>query len=260
LIKDYQHHTCDITVLVTCYNESEFIVATIKAVLDALHAANKTYEVIVVDDCSQDNSAQIIRDYLASVADPCVRFEPNEINQGLAVNFINGAHMGNGRYYRLCAGDNPDSVEALTSIFNHVDKADLVLPYQYQDDVAGKPAHRKLISKTFTWMVNKISGNDIIYYNGMPLFRRFHVLRYPPVSYGFGFHADIVTRLLDEDITFMQIPHLGSTDRKPGSSTALSMRNLMSVVRTFVEIIMRRLRRQIFGRHLKRAREITSGS
>ncbi|MBU1230496.1 MAG: glycosyltransferase family 2 protein [Proteobacteria bacterium] len=259
MINDYLNHTCDITVLVTCYNEAEFIAATIEAVLDALNNAGVSYDVIVMDDCSSDNSFEVIQKYLAERADPQVRILRNDQNQGLAANFVMGAHLGRGKYYRLCCGDNPDTTEALTDIFRHAGKADLVLPYQPQDEVTGKPAHRKIISKTFTWLVNLLSGNKIRYYNALPVYRRFHVLRFPPVSYGFGFQADIVTRLLDEDITFMQIRHLGSTDRKPDSSTALSMRNLLSVIHTFIEILIRRVRRIIYGKNLRRAQEISAG-
>ena len=104
--------------------------------------------------------------------------------------------------------------------------------------------------------MNTISGNDIKYYNALPVFLRYHVMRYPPITYGFGFQADIVTRLLDEDIPDLQIRHQGATDRKGKNATALSMRNLLSVIHTFVEIVIRRLRRVIYGKGMPRAREI----
>lgn len=254
--RDPLTHQHEITVLVTCYNEAEFIVQTLETVVAALDAAGRDYEILLVDDCSRDASAETIRGYLAEHPVQNIRYTPNETNRGLACNFIEGAHLGTGKYYRLCCGDNPETLEALTHIFQHVGVADMVIPYQVQTDVQGKSRLRKGISKLFTAIVNLLSGNNIRYYNALPVFMRYHVLRYPPQSYGFGFQADIVTRLLEENISFAQIRHLGAIDRKGNGSTALSMRNLLSVIHTFAEIIFRRLRRVIYGKGMPRAREI----
>lgn len=256
MLVDPLAHTCDITVLVTCYNEAEFISQTLETVAAALSASGRSHEILVVDDCSRDASAATIRAYLAAHPEQNIRFHPNAHNRGLACNFIEGAYLGNGKYYRLCCGDNPETLEALTHIFSHVGAADMVIPYQVQRDVAGKSPLRKRISMLFTGIVNLLSGNKIGYYNALPVFVRYHVMRFPPQSYGFGFQADIVTRLLEEEITFAQIRHRGAVDRKPDGSTALSMRNLLSVLHTFVEILIRRLRRAVYGKGKPRAREV----
>jgi hypothetical protein len=73
------------------------------------------------------------------------------------------------------------------------------------------------------------SGYDIQYYNGLPIYRRYNVMRWPPISYGFGFQADIITRMLDEGASYVQIPAWGGIDRKGGKSTALTIRNVLSV-------------------------------
>lgn len=249
-------HSCDLTIVVTCYNEARFIEATLDNVLEALAASGKTHEVIVIDDCSRDNSREVIQAYVDAHADRNVRFCPNQRNRGLACNFIEGAYLGRGRYYRLCCGDNPETREALTHIFSHAGVADMVIPYQVQQDVRGKSGLRKRISMLFTGMVNVLSGYNIRYYNALPVYLRYHVMRFPPLSYGFGFQADIVTRLLDEGVTYAQIRHRGAEDRKGKEATALSRRNLLSVIHTFVEIVIRRVRRAVYGKHLPKPREI----
>ncbi|MBA4356206.1 MAG: hypothetical protein C0405_00600 [Desulfovibrio sp.] len=256
LARDPLQHQHELTVLVTCYNEARFIAQTLETVAAALMAARREYEIIVIDDCSRDASAETIRRYLAAHPDQNIRFCPNEKNRGLACNFIEGAYLGTGKYYRLCCGDNPETLEALTHIFTHAGAADMVIPYQVQREVQGKSPMRKRISMLFTAIVNLLSGNKVKYYNALPVFMRYHVMRFPPISYGFGFQADIVTRLLDEDITFLQIRHLGAIDRKGEEATALSMRNLLSVIHSCVEIAIRRLRRLFYGKGQPRAREI----
>lgn len=258
--KDPLQHKHELTILVTCYNESAFIGETLETVVGALDASGKDWEVVIIDDCSRDNSAEIIRAFVNANPGKNIRFCPNEKNRGLANNFVEGAYLGNGKYYRLCCGDNPETFEALRHIFSHAGAADMVIPYQVQKDVGGKSPMRKRISMLFTGIVNFMSGNDIKYYNALPVFLRYHVMRYPPISYGFGFQADIVTRLLDEDITYMQIRHKGATDRKGKEATALTMRNLLSVIHSFVEIAIRRVRRTVYPLRGERAREVNAGA
>lgn len=207
-------HACDLTVVITCYNEAHFIEATLDNVLAALKGSGKSHEIIVINDCSRDNSREIIQAYVDAHPEAGVRFCPNARNRGLACNFIEGAYLGRGRYYRLCCGDNPETREALTHIFSHAGVTDMVIPYQVQRNVRGKSLMRKRISMLFTALVNMLSGYDIRYYNALPVYLRYHVMRFPPQSYGFGFQADIVTRLLDEGVTYAQIRHLGAEDRK----------------------------------------------
>lgn len=256
MVRDPLVHELDLSVLVTCYNEEAFITDTLDTVSAALKQVGLSWEIIVIDDCSRDRSRQVLEGYVAAHPDLNIRLCPNEKNRGLASNFIEGAYLAKGRYYRLCCGDNSESTEALVHIFRHIGKADLLIPHQVQRDVEGKSALRKRISGLFTGIINLLSGNSIGYYNGLPVYLRYLVMRFPPQSYGFGFQADIVTRLLEEDITFAQTKHLGAIDRKGRDATALSMRNLLSVIHTMFEIVFRRLRRIIYGKGMPRAREV----
>jgi len=256
MVRDPLTHEFDLSVLVTCYNEERFIADTLDTVSSALQVSGLSWEIIVIDDCSRDRSRQVLERYAAEHPDLNIRLCPNEKNRGLASNFLDGAYLARGRYYRLCCGDNCETQEALAHIFRHTGEADLIIPHQVQEQVQGKSPLRKSISCLFTTIINALSGNKIGYYNGLPTYLRFLVMRYPPQSYGFGFQADIVTRLLEEDISFAQIRHLGAVERKGREATALSMRNLLSVIHTMFEIVFRRLRRILYGKGMPRAREI----
>src|SRR6202030_2789666 len=62
-----QQAPLDLTVFISCYNEQEFIVKTIETVRDALNEIGTiSYEIIVVDDCSKDNSSETIKNYIAA--------------------------------------------------------------------------------------------------------------------------------------------------------------------------------------------------
>lgn len=248
-------HEPDITVIVTCYNEEALITDTLTNVTGALEEAGCSYEVIVVDDVSKDNSAARVRDYMQTYPAYPIRLKANERNRGLATNYIDAAFEGRGKYYRLCCGDDAESKEVLTEVFRHIGKADMVIPYQIQNEIVGKSIFRKLLSNTFTELVNLISGYKIKYYNGLAIHLRYNVMRWHPSSYGFGFQADMITRLLDEGASYVQVPS-SSIDRKGSASAALTVRNVLSVGHTLLEMAIRRLRRAIYGGDMQKPIEV----
>ena len=246
----------DISVLITCYNEQNFIIETMENVIEALCNSNCSYEIIVIDDASTDNSVNVINEFIQKNSEYPIKLVANKVNRGLANNFVEGAFLGKGRYYRLCCGDNPEPKETLMYLFRHIGVADLVIPYQRQHKVVGKKLYRKLLSRLAGLLVNTVSGFKIKYYNGSPIFLRYHVMRWPPITYGFGFQIDVITRLLDEAVTYVQIPSLNTIDMKGKESTALSIRNLLSVAHTLFEIALKRIRRLLYHKYLPKSVEI----
>ena len=131
----------------------------------------------------------------------------------------------------------------------------MIMPCLIQKEVVGKTFFRKFVSRLFTFLVNLISGYKINYYNGMAIQLRYNVLRWHPSSYGFGFQADIITRLLDEGVSYIQI-YSKAIDRKGVASSAMTMRNFLYVTHTLLEIAIRRLRRFLYGKEMKKPFEI----
>lgn len=245
----------DITVVVTCYNEAAFIADTLESVTGAVREVGCSYEVIVVDDKSQDCSVEKIRDYMNRHPNYPIRLKVNEHNRGLANNYVEAAFLGRGKYYRMCCGDNAEPKEILVNIFRYIGKADMVIPYQLQSELSGRSWSRRQLSKTFTFLVNLISGYRLKYYNGLAVHTRYNVMRWHPSSYGFGFQADMITKLLDEGASYLQIRST-SVENKGSSSSALTMRNVLSVGHTLLEIAIRRFRRCLYGKAMPKPREI----
>jgi glycosyltransferase involved in cell wall biosynthesis len=245
----------EITVVVTCFNEENFISSTLDNVSAALRESGRTHEIIVVNDASSDRSAEVVGAYIEKHPDANITLRNNPRNRGLANSYIDTAFVGRGRYYRLCCGDDAEPKEVLANLFRHISDADIVIPYQDQSQVEGKSMARRILSRIFTALVNSVSGYDIKYYNGLAIHLRYNVMRWHPNSCGFGFQADMLTRLLDEGATYVQIPST-SVDRKGGASTAVSMRNILSVGHTILELAIRRIRRAIYGKSMTKPVEL----
>ena len=244
-----------ITIGIPCYNEGQRIVDAIRNNVEAISRTGCSYEIIVVDDCSRDHSVELIQKLITEHPEWPITLKINDRNRGVAYNFVECALIGQGTFYRMSCGDNPQPVQALYDVFKHVGSCELVIPYM--TDCGPRGWKRELISRTFTAIVNLISGYQIRYYNGSPIYHRKHVLRWHPSSYGFGYSADMITRLLDyEGLIYMQVP-TWSEEKKGKGSTSLTPRNVLSVSHSLLEIFFRRIRRTLYGRESAPPREIT---
>jgi glycosyltransferase involved in cell wall biosynthesis len=228
-----------ITLFVACYNEAGNIEGTLDVIAAACAEAAITYEVIVIDDASIDGSPEIIRRYIASRPEMPITLHVNEKNAGFGENFGEAAFMGTGTYYRVVCGDNTEPVETLVKIFREIGKADIILSYR-PNDVQGKALSRRILSKIYTALVNAISGYRLHYYNGLPVFKRRDVMRWNPNSHGFGYQADLVTRLLDRGATYLEVPVIGH-ERQTGEAKAIRFHNFCSVAHSLLNILIRRV-------------------
>ena len=235
----------DITFIVACYNEEENIIGTLDTLLSALNEVECSWEIIVIDDGSADGSPALVEQYIEDHSELPVSLKINAVNNGLAQNYIDGAFLGKGKYYRLICGDDVESKETLVNLLNHLGEADMIIADQVE--CAGKALHRRMLSKTYTAIVNFLSGYKISYYNGLAIHLRYNVMRWHTNYRGFGFQADMITRLLDEGVDYLEV-ETRATERKAGTSTALTVRNLLSVAHFFLDLTIRRIGKILFER------------
>jgi glycosyltransferase involved in cell wall biosynthesis len=235
----------DVTLFVPCLNEQERVVPTLKTIQAAMQELGRSYEVVVVDDGSSDRTYEVAEEFRKCHAEMPVRVYRNDRNLGLSRSFVDTAFRGRGRYYRLVCGDNVEPKETMVRILGLMGQADLVVPYY--PALPGKSGIRRLISRTFTVLVDLVSGYRLHYYNGCALYRRYHVMRWAPYNYGFGFQADLITRLLDEGASFVEVPVTGFHLTKERGRSAITLRNFVSTGHTLFEILLRRIRRLLYS-------------
>ncbi|MEI6657458.1 MAG: glycosyltransferase family 2 protein [Planctomycetota bacterium] len=236
-------HDCDLSLFVACYNEEEGIVPTLETVVAAVTEVGISYDVVIIDDCSTDHTVDVILRFFKANPTLPITLYVNGVNQGLGSNYAEGAFRCRGKYYRLICGDNVESKESLVSIFRHIGEADIVIPYPA--DTAFRGPFRRLVSRSFTVLVNWLSGYSIRYYNGLAVHLRYNVMRWHSNSHGFGFQADLITRLLDLKATYIEIP-VYPNERAAGATKAFKFRNICSVSHTLLEIWLRRLGKLVY--------------
>jgi len=234
----------DLTLFVACYNEEDNIVPTLETLIDALRDIGVSYEVIVVDDASSDESVPRVRQYMQQHPALPVRLGVNERNRGPAHNCIAAARLGEGTYFRMICGDHVEPKETFTALFRRLGEADMLIPYYAYREGEPRTAFRIALSRVFAWLVRSIGGYRVRYYNAMAVHRRENVVRYGRAGPRMAFQADLITRLLDQGATYVEVPVTGR-ERETGKSTAVSFRNLAAAGWFLLELLLRRARKAL---------------
>jgi glycosyltransferase involved in cell wall biosynthesis len=234
-------HGVDATFFIPCYNEEENVVGAIETVMAACQATDSSFEILVFDDASRDRTSEVVKAWQASHPNVSVKLFRMEKNRGVARNFVDGAFFGSGIYYRLVCGDNIEPQATHEALLREMGSADIIIPYF--TEIRNRPLRRKIISRLYTMLVNLASGYHIRYYNGCPVYRRKDVMRYHVENTGFGYQAEFLTRLIYEGRSYKEVP-LIAYDRE--GSTAINLKNLLSVGNSLFTVVMRRLRVVLF--------------
>ena len=95
-----------VSICIPAYNNAAFIRATVES---ALAQTYENLEVLVIDDCSSDNTAEII----SSIQDSRLRLIRNETNLGMTGNWNKCIEEARGEFVKLLCGDDilyPNSI------------------------------------------------------------------------------------------------------------------------------------------------------
>lgn len=98
-----------VSIITPTYNCAEFIVQTIESVLAQSYA---DWEMIISDDCSTDNTLEVIKPYLES--DARIKYICNDKNSGAAITRNNALRLAQGRWIAFLDSDDlwhPEKLE-----------------------------------------------------------------------------------------------------------------------------------------------------
>lgn len=90
-----------VSIVTPVYNAERFIKETIDSVISQTYS---NWELILVDDCSSDSSADIISEYIKK--DDRIKYIKNEVNSGAAVSRNNGIEASKGQYIAFVDSDD----------------------------------------------------------------------------------------------------------------------------------------------------------
>ena len=116
-----------VTIICTCYNHENYVIEALNSI------KNQTYsnvELIIVDDCSSDNSIKVIEKWI--LKHPNIKFIKNNTNLGLTKSFNNAITYSKGEYLMDLAADDllsPECIEILINKYINSKKNNLGIIY-----------------------------------------------------------------------------------------------------------------------------------
>jgi glycosyltransferase involved in cell wall biosynthesis len=151
--------TLELSLVVPCYNEQD----NLRALLAAIHAAvdplQLPYEVIITDDCSKDNSWQILKELAA--ADRRLRAQRFKFNCGESAAMWAGIKAARGKYLVTLDADLQNDPKDLPKFLGPLQRFDCVCGTRVKARGDGDNWVRVASSRIANWVRNQLSGEQI---------------------------------------------------------------------------------------------------
>lgn len=154
----------NISVCIASYNGAAFIEKQLLSVLKQLHQDD---EVILVDDCSTDNTLEVVK----SLNDSRIKIFNNPVNKGCVATFEHAIKLANNDIVFMCDQDDlwvegraailknaiiKEQVLLVTSNMNYIDDQDKPLP-DYRLDGVKKSQSKKYVKNITDMFIGKTS-------------------------------------------------------------------------------------------------------
>lgn len=148
-----------VSVIIPCYNSERYIVQSIESVIMQTF---QQWEMIIVDDCSTDNSADIIKKYEAK--DFRIRYlKTNEPSGSPSIPRNIGIREARGRYIAFLDSDDIWLPKKLEEQLKFIDQPNVAMVFSNFEkvDQAGRRTKRKIIAPSVVDYHLLLRGNCI---------------------------------------------------------------------------------------------------
>jgi glycosyltransferase involved in cell wall biosynthesis len=148
------------SIVIPAYNEGERLRATLEKVLAYVHRQGWNAEVIVVNDGSRDNTADIVREFAEK--DPGLRLVENPGNRGKGYSVRNGMLQARGEVVVFSDADLSSPIEETPKLLQALARgADIAIGSRWlraELQTQRQSLHRQLFGRVFNFLLRIILG------------------------------------------------------------------------------------------------------
>jgi glycosyltransferase involved in cell wall biosynthesis len=235
-LKGYMEHNHLVTVIIPVYNCERYLAEAIESVLSQTH---RPIEVIVVDDGSTDNSAQIARKYGAVQ----YYFQPHG---GIGNALNTGIYNARGNFFSFLDADDLWTDSKLThqmTVFKNNPKIDIVFGHVEHFFSSGMDEN---IRRTLYCPDKSMSG----YIKGAMLIKReaFFKVGQFATKWKLGDFVDWYLRAMEKGLTSFMLPYIVLRRRIHSANKVICERNYQTdYVRILKDALDRRRHKEVKG-------------
>jgi dolichyl-phosphate beta-glucosyltransferase len=149
------------SVVIPVFNEQEEITTVVPAVVRALEARGADWEILVVDNASEDLTAQRMTPFLR---DSRIRLLRNERNRGKGYSVRRGMLEATGELRLLCDADCTPSLASLPAMEALIGECEIVAGARNAADsqvARYQPIQRRAASLTFIFLCRRVMGEPL---------------------------------------------------------------------------------------------------
>lgn len=211
-----------------------------RIVLDVVPRFFETFELLIVDDGSNDSTGDIA-DELAS-AYPHVESLHNRPSRGLGGVVLQGLERANMGYFMYVDGKGATPAAALELILSCHGEADLVIPYPTNTHERSRP--RRVISWIYQYLLNVLFGLRLHYFNHLVVYPTALVRSVRVRTDSYAFQAECVIKLLKRGASYVEVGVEDRFDLEGRKTKTFKLRNIAGVglflLRTLWDVYVRR--------------------
>lgn len=218
-----------LSVAMPAHNEADNIIDVLSEAVGVLERIEPDYEIVVVDDGSRDNTANLVRQFAET--HERVRLVRHPVNQGYGAAVWTGLTSSTGEKRFFTDSDAQFKLDELQLLLNEMPPADFVAGYR---KVRQDTFMRRLNGKGWTGLVNLLFGyaaRDVDC--AFKLMCREVVEQLPVQSRGATFSAELLVRARRAGFVFREVgvSHLPRTKGSPSGA------KLHVILRAFKELL-----------------------
>ncbi len=192
----------ELSFVIPCHNEEGNLQPLAAAIRDAVLPLNLSYEIIIVDDFSNDGSWKVLEEMAAK--DPCVVALKFAYNCGQSAAMFAGMKAARGKYIITLDADLQNDPRDIPQFLEALKNVDCVCGTRVEARSQGDNFLRIISSRIANWVRNKLSGETIS--DAGCCFRAFKRECISDLKFFKGMHRFLPTLFKIDGYTVAEIP------------------------------------------------------
>ena len=193
----------EITVVIPCLNEEEAVGNVVDQALDGIRRSGRTGEVLVVDNGSEDRSAEVAAEHGARVV--------TELRRGYGSAYLTGLEQARGAFIVMGDADETYPLQELAPFVDRLEQGDdLVMGSRFKGTIHGDAMpflNRFVGNPILTGMLNLFFGVKVSdAHCGMRAIRKDATAKLDLHSTGMEFASEMVFKAYRRGLTVSEIP------------------------------------------------------
>jgi glycosyltransferase involved in cell wall biosynthesis len=218
----------NLTIVIPALNEEKDISLTVNELLTIANEVLDNYEIILVNDFSQDKTGEIMDSFAKKY--PEISVIHHDCNTGLGQTFREGIQKSKYDYLTLIPGDHAYNIVGLKRVFMVIDSADLIVTYR-TNQRESRTLSRVLISnivRIFMSQLFRLPFRDISSMVVYPL-KILRNLDLKLQSDGYMFQIETLVNLNRSGVSYRQEPVQINIEPN-GQSRAIKLKTVIDMV------------------------------